>query len=828
MSDLNSKQRIYLNKIQNEPEFWKLNKLRLSILFSIGILNGFSVVYADDTQKLSNTQKIKLTQSSVKQDPVIQLDPVVVTARRREEKAQDVPTPISILSPKTLETQRISRVEELQQALPSINVALQNPRQSSIAIRGLGNNLASDGLEASAGVYLDNVYLGRPGMAVFDMLDIAQLELLRGPQGTLFGKNTTAGLLNISSKAPTFYSDNTLEISAGERNYFQTKGSFSHALSNTVAGRLSFYKTIQDGFIYNVYNGDKLNNTDRQGLRGQLLWQPDDSISVRWIADYNKQDDSQGTPLIYSKGPIFNHPIYGANYNRYTDNTRQAGVSFEDDNIYSKKTASDASKRMFVEQGGSSVEANWTLDNGNKLTSISAYRIWNFTPTNSDNTVADATRNIGVAVRDKQYSQEFRLSSEKNANFDWVTGLYYFQQNIKNHAYTYYGADADTVMLYHNSALREDISNHATHILNDRSSHTYGYADTKSYAAFGQGTWHVTPKLDLTAGARLTYEDKAARIVRLAPIGGVEISTLPLVQQNSVRAQLGAYDSAKLKISDTGYAGILTASYQLQPESLLYAIYSHGEKSGGFNLAVGSAPSAGAESLKVKPERADNYEIGLKQNLFDNRLQLNSNLFWVNVTDYQTTGTQLLDNGTYTTILGNAGKVQSRGIEIDATAQPIKGLTLNFNGSLNDTRYQSYKNAPVSAFASIVTAANSQDLTGQRVYGVPKWSANFNFRYDLADYQGWQPYVSGSYAWRDWSYGNLDNSKESIIKSYGLINASFGGRHQIADHAVDVSLWIKNLTDKTYVTNVEGFMLGSYNAYLGQPRTIGASLKLQF
>lgn len=167
-----------------------LNKITQSLFISlIGCAGYSSIVYAEDTSATSGTVVTEAStsnsKSNSKADDVIQLADVIVTTRRREEKAQNVPTPISILSAKTLETQKLSKLEDLQQALPSLNVAFLNPRQSSVAVRGLGNNPASDGLEASVGVYLDNVYLGRPGMAVFDLLDIAQLELLRGPQGTL-------------------------------------------------------------------------------------------------------------------------------------------------------------------------------------------------------------------------------------------------------------------------------------------------------------------------------------------------------------------------------------------------------------------------------------------------------------------------------------------------------------------------------------------------------------------------------------------------------------------------------------------------------------------
>ncbi|MCE1270659.1 MAG: TonB-dependent receptor [Acinetobacter sp.] len=809
-------------------EVFPFKPKRLAQAVSLLLLGLSSSVIAAEVDN-THSPKISSISSTEKMadHDVIQLADVVVTTRRREEKAQDVPTAISILSAKTLETQRLTRVEELQQALPSLNVAFQNPRQSSVAVRGLGNNPASDGLEASVGVYLDNVYLGRPGMAVFDVLDVAQLELLRGPQGTLFGKNTTAGLLNISSKLPTFTPDHSAEISYGSRDYLQFKGTLSDALSETVAGRLSVYKTTQDGFIENLYDGKKLNDIDREGLRGQILWKPSEQFNLRWVADYHKEQNQQGTTVLYSKGPTFNHPTFGNGYNRYDDNAKIAGANLQDLPYTAKKINSDAKQFMEVEQGGTSLEANWTLDNGQKLTSISAYRSWDFTPTNSDATTADALRNVGVAVKDKQFSQELRWASAKSDTLDWVTGLYYFQQNLDNHTFNRYGAAADKFLYAHVAAFRNAIINNQTNLANNRASDVYGSADTKSYAAFGQGTWHITPQFDLTAGGRVTYEDKTARINRLAPTGGVDISTLPAAQQAFIAGQLGAYDSGQLENNGTSYSGLLTGSYKINPQMLAYATYSHGEKSGGFNLAVGSAPTAGADSLKIQPEKADNYELGLKQTLFNNTLQLNSNLFLIEASDYQTTSLQQV-GASLVSVLQNAGQVRSQGAEIDATFQPVKGLTLNLNGSWNDAKYTEYKNAPSPVSISIPTGVVSQDLTGKRVYGVPEWIANFNFRYDAKKVNGWQPYVSGSYSWRDWSYGTLDNDEANVIKSYGLVNASVGTRYEVKDHQIDLSLWAKNLSNETYVTNVFNWLNGAGSATLGQPRTIGATLKFSY
>ncbi len=213
---------------------------------------------------------------------------------------------MSVLGGETLESQRIYRVQDLQQLVPSTNVAYVHARQSSVSIRGLGNNPASDGLEGSVGLYLDNVYLGRPGMASFDLLDIERLEVLRGPQGTLFGKNTTAGVINIGTRAPSFTPERSVEISGGEDGYFQARGTISGPLGETLAGRLSAYRTRDDGYVKNLHDGNTLNGGARQGFRGQLLFKPNDDFSLRWIGDYNEEDSDNGVLTLFSSGPTVN------------------------------------------------------------------------------------------------------------------------------------------------------------------------------------------------------------------------------------------------------------------------------------------------------------------------------------------------------------------------------------------------------------------------------------------------------------------------------------------------------------------------------------------
>ncbi|HEJ3560423.1 TPA: TonB-dependent receptor [Pseudomonas aeruginosa] len=741
--------------------------------------------------------------SSVPDKADTALGKVTVTARRREEDSQKVPTPITVLGGETLEAQRISRVQDLQQVLPSVNVAYIHARQSSVAVRGIGNNPASDGLEGSAGIYLDNVYLGRPGMAVFDLLDIEQLELLRGPQGTLFGKNTTAGVLNISTRAPTFTAERTVEVSGGQDGYFQGRGTVSGPLGETLAGRLSAYRTRDDGYIKNIHDDNYLNGGERQGARGQLLFEPNEDFSLRWIADYNEEDSSNGSMVVYGAAE------------RFWQRAALVGASPLRD-PQRRKVNINGRQHVSVHQGGSSLEANWNLAGGYRLTSISAYRYWHFTPANDEQLNVSAINDTGVEVHDRQFSQEIRLASPTGGAFDYVVGAYAFRQNLGNKTFTSYGPLADLYLLGANLGA-----------LNDTYSKANGKIETDSFALFAQGTWHLTERLDFTAGLRGTYEEKNAKVERFAPLGGAAVGGVGAAVRNG---QLGAYDSGDLSQYNFAPSALLSLSYQFSDDLLGYASLSHGEKSGGVNLAVGSAPSAGADSLLVGPERANDAELGLKSTLFDRRLLLNANLFWTGIHGYQATtlyqapgSTQLLQ------VLANAGSVRSRGLEFEATALPLRGLTLNFNGSYNDVTYLSFKDAPCPAEVSTRPGAPSScDLTGQRVVGASKWIANLNGEYQWRLDDRFQPYVSASYAYRSAAEGTLDNSDLSKIDGYALVNLAAGLRSDLGDGQLDTSVWLKNAFDKDYYLSAFASINGSYTASVGQPRTLGVSLRYDF
>ncbi|RRW57389.1 TonB-dependent receptor [Pseudomonas moraviensis] len=732
-----------------------------------------------------------------------QLETVTVTTRRREESSQDVPTPMSVVSGQNLETQRVYRIQDLQQLVPSVNVAYMHARQSSVSIRGLGNNPASDGLEGSVGLYIDNVYLGRPGMAVFDLMDIEQLEVLRGPQGTLFGKNTTAGVINISTRAPSFTPERSIETSVGEDGYFQTKGTISGPLNDQLAGRFSAYRTRSDGDIKNEYDGHDLNGGSREGFRAQLLFKPNEDFNLRWIGDYNEEDSSAGTRVLYNTGPTIN------GVNLYESRASAAGATLV--NGRHRKVNLDNDQHVTVHQGGTSVEANWTLPSDFTLTSVSSYRFWNFTPRNDDGLNVPASYNAGVSVEDKQYSQEFRLASPKGEFFDYVVGAYYFGSDLDNKSFSYYGPQADIW-----SGTPAGSLANVTSVGN-------GHIQTDSFALFAQGTWHLSERLDFTAGVRGTYEEKNASVSRNAPVGGVAVAG---AAANARRGRAGVYDSGDLNQYSSSPSGLLNLSYRITDDVLGYATLSHGEKSGGVNLAVGSAPTAGADSLLIGTERANNAELGFKSTLWDRRLQLNANVFWTQVNAYQTNAYDAANRVQYLT---NAGSVRSRGIEFESTVVPLRGLTLNFNGSYNDVSYLSYKDAPCPPEVSQAPGAPAScDLSGHQVVGASKWIGNANGEYKWNLANGFEPYVTGSYAFRSKAVGTVEDSDYGQIPSYAVVNLSTGLRGDFNQGQWDVSLWLKNAFDKTYYTTLWTGGNGGYEGLLGTPRTLGVTGRYDF
>ncbi|MFA9219511.1 MAG: TonB-dependent receptor, partial [Sphingomonadaceae bacterium] len=545
-------------------------------------------------------------------EQVVAIEPamaaVTVSARRRVEKEQEVPAPIAVVRGEDLKTKLITQVQDLQQALPSVNAAFMHARVSSVAVRGIGSNPANEGLEGSVGLYVDNVYQGRPGMLAIDLVDLEQVDLLRGPQGTLFGKNSTAGVLNLSTRKPGFSPERSIEVSAGQRGYSQVLASLSGPISDTLAGRLSVARTHERGWLENKYDGKRYNSVGRQGIRGQLLFQPSPAFDLRLIADYNHEDDTQGTLIAYGFGPAA-----PGNTTLQVAAAVALGLAAGNQPINtdpsSYQVSFDGDQRARTDQGGLSAEANWHLASGGNLTSITALRFWTFHPHNDyDVVAAPGLRDVGFNVQHRQLSQELRLASPVGKRFDYVVGAFYYRQQIADDFFVKFGAKADPLVLNNFTGLG---------LLDNSNGISHGNSTTDSYALFGQGNWHLSPQWEFTGGLRATSESKAARSSREALVGGIALTAYPALLRPIVAASRaavgGAYDSGTLHVARVAPSGLATLSFKASSTLLAYSTLSHGEKSGGVNISgVGSAPTLGANSLIIAPEKADNFELGVK------------------------------------------------------------------------------------------------------------------------------------------------------------------------------------------------------------------------
>jgi len=732
------------------------------------------------------------------------LSEVLVTARRRDEDAQRVPIAMTTVSGDSFADSGRVRIEELNQILPSTNIQFSGPRQTSIVVRGIGNNPANDSLESSVGVYIDNVYLGRATMANLDLVDLEQIAMLRGPQGTLFGKNTTAGVLAIATRPPSFVRDATFEASVGNYDSYQLKGSWSEpVIENELAARVSFSKNVSDGFISNTVRGRELNGSDRAGGRAQLLWQPSETFDLRTIVDYSEEHSDAGAFVLWNPGPNDGAKYYSA--------VAAAGTSVIYDPDYDVATL-DGCQDYDIRSSGASAEARWKFGAGYSITSISAYRAWRFMPCGDvDYTDRDAVRTAGQNVDDHQWTQELRLSSPADRTLSYVLGLYYFNQHQQNLLYTQYGADvaAITALQLGNAGFAGGRVENAQQL------------DTDSRAVFAQATWRPSSAWELALGLRETREQKQVRLNRSS-------DGLPAFETNP---NFAPYSSGLLELEDDALSALFSTSYQLTPALFAYASVARSEKSGAINPTP-PGPGIDVSSLYVRPERVEDLEAGVKASLLDRRLLLNANLFWMRIEDYQATLLVLPSTGgTFQQMLSNIGAVRTRGVEVDVAATIDAGVTLNLAASYNDAIYLSYPNAPCSAeqlAPNLVPGQKVCDLGSQALVGAPQWLVNPSLTYRHEVLTNVSGEFQAAYSWHSSYFGTADNSQLTRVPSYGILNVRYSVAAEWHGHPVSLSFWANNALDKRDI--IGGVLVAGrlYN-YMGTPtlpRTIGITLRI--
>ncbi|MDE8651490.1 TonB-dependent receptor [Novosphingobium album (ex Liu et al. 2023)] len=753
---------------------------------------------------------------------------IVVTARHREEKSQDVPVAISVVDSGTLERTGNFTLNQIQQLVPSLQVSATNPRNSNINIRGLGANsaLAVDGLEYGVGFYIDGVYYGRPGQSQFDLVDLQQIEVLRGPQGTLFGKNTTAGALNITSREPSFEPELTAEASLGNFDYHQVRASASAPiLDDKIAVRLSVADTHRGGYLLNRYDLSRAQDYDNFTIRGQVLIKPAEDLKIRLIGDYSKQKQHFSLSLVDGYFTTFANgaPIV----NNIFDRAARLNYTLPAPDAFQRVGNADAPFQANMESYGVSGQADWDIGPAT-LTSITAYRWWDWYPANDVDGTSLSINIKGQQINyQRQFSQELRIASNGTNKIDYVAGLFYFWQIIRGYGATQYGQDFAAWNLNPATTPAATIANTAL-ALTGFEADSYSDPRTKSYAAFGQADWHITDELTLTAGLRYTHENKKGSFSRFQLAGtGVNLATLTPDQVAAVTAirNAAAYQLSNLSFSaalkDNAVSGLVTLGYKLTPDVLVYGSYSRGSKSGGLNITAG-----GASRPTVDPEKVDAFELGLKSQFLDRRLTFNAAAFLTEIRDYQANVSEQIPGSTASNqYIANIPKVRSKGIEADLSFAANEWLSFTASGAYTDARFVSYANAPQRPELAIPGTLQVQDLSGQRLPGVSRFAYSLGADVAQPVSDDFEVYGHADYLHRSTFNSTATNSIYGIVPAYGLLNGRIGLRS--ADGVYDFAFWVRNLTDKDYYVSRSPGTFGLISAAVGEPRTFGATFRVK-
>jgi iron complex outermembrane receptor protein len=759
---------------------------------------------------------------------------VVVTARRRAETIQTVPIAMSVIGGTALAETGAYNVSRLTQLQPTLQFYSTNPRNSAANIRGLGApfGLTNDGIEQGVGIYVDQVYYSRIASATFDFTDTERIEVLRGPQGTLYGKNTTAGAINITTRKPSFTPEARIELTTGNYQFIQAKASVSGPLiPDKLAIRLSAAVTERDGTIHNVATGKDLNAQDNKSVRGQLYWKPTETLDLALSGDYGQQNPNCCVQYYVRTGAT-QRPLI----RQYAALAAAQGYVVPSTNAFDRVTDVDTPLRAKQELGGVSLLANLDLG-ASTITSVSAWRFWHWDPSNDRDFIGLPITTVSAnPSQQTQYSQELRIASNGKHTLDYVLGAFYFYQTIDTQGLQVQGPAASAFLLNPTSAGGR---NPAT--LNGLTSrNTIGFTNT-SAALFGKLTWNVSDRFQIAPGLRLNYDKKKGDYVSVVTNG---TGTALTADQRGVLAP----QSYQPNFDNWNLSGDITAAYTVTSDIHAYATYARSYKSGGINLSglpldLSNNPILSAAT--VRPEKVNHYELGLKTQFLDRRLTLNLAGFWTEISDYQATVTngQL---GVLRGYLANAGKVRTRGLEFDSAFRPTDRFSVYANGAYTDAKYVKFVDAPCPpelsggsaptatslpgpAGTGTVSPSNC-DISGQRLPGVSKWAFSYGAEYDLPATIGGldgQVYLGYDGSYRSTFSSNPSRSLYTDIKGYALSNFRLGFK---AKDSWNVFGWLRNAFDHNYY-EVLALQSGSTGLVVGQPgdpRTYGLTVSRSF
>ncbi len=742
------------------------------------------------------------------------LDAVVVSAQKRDQNLQDVPIAVSVLPDTTIENAFANNIESLQTLVPSISFRKgSTSANSALSIRGIGTVSFSLAAEPAVSTVVDGVVLGRSGQAFTDLYDIERIEVLRGPQGTLYGKNAQAGVINIVTREPGDEFEGYVDATYFEDNEWKVRGKIAGPLTDELSGSLMLTKSAFDGHITNVFNNERVNGYDRTGVRGVLFYKPDNAdFDVKIIYEHTEADDDCCADLEVLPSGRNPSSLAAPNSNGIVN-----GVA--DLDLDQRRVDHDLTTQTIDENDAFSFEFNSGLFDGLDFTSITAYRRWENTEiregdfTSIGGSSDQPVFGVPFLLHDdgtrtwQQFSQEFRLSSPASGSpLFWQVGAYYLNLDVE--------ADFTRLASCQNNGGQNqpilDANPGLTCNANDLVSAT-GFFDNnfRNFAVFGQAEYEFNDWFTAILGARLTSDEVTFDYVRRNndPFGRQGVGVRPAQPNSQFGQASGGFDNRFNGSTDNdnfsvkaGVRGDLSGMMNSdQNLGSVYFTYAQGYKGPGFNTFYNMGTN---DTLPIDPEESDSYEIGYKYN--GGNFLFNAAAYSAEIEGFQANN---FDNSTGVTItrLTNAGVVETQGLELDAQWFPTDTLTLTASVSFNDATIKEF-NCPVDPTTG-TAPANCTTRSGLDLFFSPDVNYTLGWDYEQPLSNGKAVFFNGSYAHVDEQNSLLPGtdgnfSPNSLLPDYDLLDASVG--MSFGDGAYRVALIGKNLLDESFVTTFSG------------------------
>lgn len=771
------------------------------------------------------------------------VEEIVVTAQKREQSMQRVPLAISAVTSATLREAGATGIGAVAALVPSLSTVQNNqPLAQSYRIRGLGTDPNIPTFEPSVALFIDGVYMPRSGLGVDDLVDVARVEVLKGPQSTLHGKNATAGVISVVSARPADHFEGSLEgslsIIEGGRDAaaYRLAGSLTGPIAQGIRARLTAVWYDQAATFLNLTGAQNANALRRYSVRGQLEFDLASNVLLNLTAARSEILDSNATnPDIYLGQP--GEPSYNLDKNPALN--ARFGVSACPDNDPTNRVICTTDPNH---SNSKSDMASATLTaglGGMNLTSITAWsRYKSYLLATDIDQVSLPLVTFHDAQEGENFSQELRLASPSGGTFEWLAGAYYLNSKFAR------GDHGRTAMfeLQPAAALFPLAPGTLPAQVVYGQPGDKGYLDSRAssdyFAVFGQGTYKLTDQFALTAGMRWQTETKNASINNSAtftpnpnlpagsPLAGINLLTASLVPAATFPAGV-PINGPLPRLKNASVSWNVTGNFTPDNATLIYATYSRGNKSGGHNIAFGSAVPA---LRTFNPEKVDNWELGAKFDLAQKRARIALSLFRSDYKNYQNAGFVGLQY-----LVNNADKVRVTGLEAEGTFKLSREFTLNLGGAYIDSKFVKYTGgacyfgkAPNSnpTPTGVFTAC---DLSGQQLPLAPKWRTTAALQYRHPTSFG-DIYARTDLNWQ--SKANVNSASldpRNVQNAYAMVNARVGVKF---DTGFDISVWATNLFDKTIVQQAGVLSLfgttSGYQNFLGAPRQVGMTARLEF